>query len=60
VGHHQVETRIFEKTHILQRGHHLIHLISTGIESHNGDDATKDGDHYLGIVVNSAIGYCTL
>jgi hypothetical protein len=35
VGHHQVESRISEKTHI--------NLISTSIESHNGDDATKEG-----------------
>jgi hypothetical protein len=38
VGHHQVESRISEKTHTLQCGH----LIYTSIESHNGDDATKD------------------
>jgi hypothetical protein len=57
VGHHQVETRISEKTQILQCGHQewgneilfynvwggvtFIHLISTSIESPNGDDATK-------------------
>jgi hypothetical protein len=70
VGHHQVEIRIWEKTHIIQCGHqewgneisfymfgevcsyidamwnqrwlrlYLSCLISTCIESHNGDDAT--------------------